>query len=74
MTTATPDDPVQALRRAFAEAGLDPTGIDLAWLADFKRDTEEKIAAARRQAGFDEAVPTFIQPPAGARGGRDGAA
>jgi hypothetical protein len=74
MTTATPEDPVQALQQAFADVGLDPTGIDLAWLADFKRDTEEKIAQARRQEGFVEAVPTFVQPPAGARGGRDGAA
>ena len=69
----TPDDAVEALREAFARAGLDPAGIDLAWLAAFKRDTEEKIAAARREPGFVEARPTFIQPAAGAQGGRDGA-
>lgn len=49
----------EALQAAFLAAGLDPTGIDLAWLAGVKEETERKIASYRTAPGFTEADPAF---------------
>lgn len=65
----------ETLRAAFVAAGLDPIGIDLAWLAEVKEETERKIASYRGALGFAEADPAF-NPPAKTdlpRGGPDGA-
>ena len=60
MTKSASD--VESLKRAFADAGIDPTGIDFVWLAAFKTDTERKIAAARVEPAFHWARPTFVPP------------
>jgi hypothetical protein len=52
----------QALERDFAAAGLDPTGIDLAWLAGIRTETEDKIVSNRGTAGFAAAKPAFTPP------------
>jgi hypothetical protein len=45
---AASESEATALRRAFVEVGIDPTGIDLAWLAEVKAETERQISAATR--------------------------
>jgi hypothetical protein len=67
---------VEAMRAAFAAAGLDPTGIDLEWLAGIKDETDRKIASFRTDPDFLAAAPAF-NPPETAKprqGGSDGAA
>ncbi len=53
---------VDDLKTALRVAGIDATGLDLPWLAAFKRTTEERIARARREEGFDDARPLFAPP------------
>ena len=60
---ATKRSSAAALKREFEAAGLDPTGIDLAWLAGIREETEEKIASYRATDGFALADPAF-NPPA----------
>ena len=69
------DRGAQALEGALAAAGIDPAGLDLAWLARLKAETEAMIDAGRREPGFGDAVPAW-NPPArlAAEGGRDDAA
>jgi hypothetical protein len=55
-------DDTSTLERDFAMAGLDPTGIDLAWLAGIRIETEEKVAAYRGTIGFVAAEPAFNPP------------
>jgi hypothetical protein len=55
-------DDTSTLERDFATAGLDPTGIDLAWLARIRTETEEKMAAYRATTGFVDAEPAFNPP------------
>jgi hypothetical protein len=77
MSDAKTTAEVEALRQAFADAGLDPAGIDLAWLARFKINTEASIAAARSDPAFAAAKPAFVRPGfmvRQSRGGDDGAA
>jgi hypothetical protein len=62
MTAA--ESEVELLKRAFSDAGIDSTGIDLHWLAAFKSDTERKIAAARAELAFLSARPIFVPPKA----------
>ena len=50
------------LERDFATAGLDPTGIDLVWLAGIRTETEEKMASYRVTIGFVDAEPAFNPP------------
>jgi hypothetical protein len=59
---ATKDSDEAALARDFAAAGLDPTGIDLAWLAGIRTETEAKIASYRGAEGFGTADPAFNPP------------
>lgn len=53
---------LEAMRAAFAAAGLDPTGIDLEWLAGIKDDTDRKVASFRTDPDFLSAVPAFNPP------------
>lgn len=55
------ENAVEALRRAFVDAGLDPTGIDLEWMSAFKLDTEARIAAGRADPAFARAKPFFVR-------------
>ena len=50
------------LRAALVAAGLDPTGLDLEFLAYLKDVTEQRIAAHRTDAGFIGAAPAFNPP------------
>jgi hypothetical protein len=52
-----------AMRAAFAAAGLDPAGIDLEWLAGIYDETKLKVASFRTDPDFLAAVPAF-NPPA----------
>jgi hypothetical protein len=67
---------VEAMRAAFAAAGLDPTGIDLEWLAGIKDETERKVASFRGDPDFLAAAPAFNPPETmkPRQGGSDGAA
>ena len=59
---ATKESDAEALARDFAAIGLDPTGIDLAWLAGIRTETEAKIASYRTAEGFGTADPAFDPP------------
>ena len=56
---AASESDATALRQAFVEVGIDPTGIDLAWLAELKAETERQISAARADLDFPSALPIF---------------
>jgi hypothetical protein len=45
-----------------AAAGIDPTGLDLPWLAKLKAETEAMIAAGRDEPDFPKAAPAFNPP------------
>ena len=53
-----------ALRAALESLGLDPNGVDLAWLARVKRDTEDRIVEHRKCAEFPTALGLDAEPPA----------
>jgi len=69
------DRGAQVLEDALRSAGIDPEGLDLAWLARLKAETEAMIDAGRGEPGFGDAVPAW-NPPArlAAEGRRDGVA
>jgi hypothetical protein len=71
----TEESELEALGRAFAAVGLDATGIDLVSLAVLKVDTENQIAAGRRDPGFATAKPASAVPKSvsSAKGAVDGA-
>jgi hypothetical protein len=58
----TEESKTEAVGRAFAAAGLDATGIDLASLAVLKIDTENQIALGRKDLGFTAAKPAASIP------------
>ena len=58
----TDESKAEALGRAFAAAGLDATAIDLASLVVLKIDTENQIAAGRKDPGFIAAKPASLIP------------
>jgi hypothetical protein len=54
-----------AVGRELERLGLDPKGVDLAWIARVKADAEERIAEFRDDPQFVAAVsPLAIVPPA----------
>lgn len=55
--------PAESLKAALVAAGLDPTGLDLEFLAVIKDETEQRIAAHRSDPGYGAAAPAF-NPPA----------
>lgn len=46
-----------AIRAALERLGLDPTGVDLAWIAHVMHDTEQRIAEHRSGPEFAAAAP-----------------
>mgnify|MGYP001009775461 CR=1 FL=1 len=50
---------VEDLKTALRVAGIDLHGLDLAWMATLKRNTEDRIARARDDAAFATARPLF---------------
>lgn len=69
------DQGAKALEEALRSAGIDPAGLDLAWLARLKAETEAMIDAGRGEPGFADAVPAWNAPARlAAGGGRDGTA
>ncbi len=49
----------RALEAAFVAAGLSTADIDLGWLAEVKKDAEEKIATFHRLDGAADTPPAF---------------
>ena len=52
----------ESLKAALVAAGIDPTGLDLAFLAGIKDETEQRIAAHRSDPGYTAAAPAFNPP------------
>ena len=52
----------ETLKTALVAAGLDPTGLDLEYLAEIKDETEQRIAAHRSDRGYTAAAPGFNPP------------
>lgn len=59
-----PNDATDAIRTALLRLGLDPSGVDLDWIARVKQDTEQRIAEYRQDAEFATAVAVSALPPA----------
>jgi hypothetical protein len=51
------------IRAALERLGLDPTGVDLTWLAWVKHDTEQRLAEHRRSPEFAPALVVAAVPP-----------
>jgi hypothetical protein len=51
-----------AIRRALEGLGLAPDGVDLAWIARVKHDTERQIAEHRQGAAFATAITLATVP------------
>ena len=51
------------IRAALERLRLDPNGVDLAWLAKVKHDTEQQLAEHRKGAEFAAAVAVAAVPP-----------
>jgi hypothetical protein len=51
------------IRAALERLGLEPTGVDLAWLAWVKHDAEQQIAEHRRSPEFAAALVVAAVPP-----------
>ena len=49
--------PPEAIRKALERLGLDPSGVDLAWIAHVMQDTEQHIAERRGMPEFAAAAP-----------------
>jgi hypothetical protein len=52
-----------AIRAALERLGLDPTGVDLAWLANVIHDTEQRIADYRKGPEFAAILALSAVPP-----------
>jgi hypothetical protein len=51
------------IRAALERLGLDPNGVDLAWLAWVKHDTEQRILEHRSSPEFAAALAVASVPP-----------
>ena len=51
------------IRAALERIGLDPNGVDLAWLARVKHDTEQQLADHGEGAQYAAAVAIAAVPP-----------
>jgi hypothetical protein len=60
---STHELPQDTVRAALERLGLDPTGVDLAWLARVKHDTEQRIDDCRRSPEFSAILALAAEPP-----------
>jgi hypothetical protein len=48
-----------SVRQELERTGIDPAGIDLAWLAGIKLNAEQRIAAFRADPALADMLPAF---------------